>query len=143
MESIERILLSSYRILIENQISQNRKDEYLFSVEEYLKQNDTEYESIMFVWKFFNILKKTERDLEIFEKKILEKETLNEAIKRLDTFCTDEKKSAQFYGFINQVAGSCEFLKFDTQELCALNLDQFRDDIEKIFLDIQKFLDES
>ena len=132
----ERRELFSYKIILENQIYYNRKAEYIFLVEEYLRENAGEDGARLFVWEFFNIFKKDNKAL-----KILEKEILQEGIQKLATFCIDPK-STEFSALINQIVGSCEFLTFDPEDTYGITLDQFRDSIEKIFFKIQKCLDE-
>ena len=132
----ERRELFSYKIILENQIYYNRKAEYIFLVEEYLKENAGEDGARLFVWEFFKIFKKDNKAL-----KILEKEILQQGIQKLATFCIDPK-STKFSALINQIVGLCEFLTFDPEDTYGITLDQFRDSIEKIFFKIQKCLDE-
>jgi hypothetical protein len=132
----ERRELFSYKIILENQIYYNRKAEYIFLVEEYLRGNAGEDGARLFIWEFFNIFKKDNKAL-----KILEKEILEQGIQKLATFCIDPK-STEFSALINQIVGLCEFLTFDPEDTYGITLDQFRDYIEKIFFKIQKCLDE-
>jgi len=132
----EDLELLSYGVILENQIYYNRKAEYISLVEEYLRENAGEDGARLFVWEFFNIFKKDNKALEILEKEILE-----QGIKRLATFCIDPK-STEFSALINQIVGSCEFLTFDPEDSYGITLDQFRDSIEKIFFKMQKYLDE-
>lgn len=126
----ERRELFSYKIILENQIYYNRKAEYIFLVEEYLKENAGEDGARLFMWEFFNIFKKDNKALEILE----------QGIKRLATFCIDPK-STEFSALINQIVGSCEFLTFDPEDSYGMTLDQFRDSIEIIFFKIQNYFD--
>jgi len=132
----ERRELFSYKIILENQIYYNRKAEYIFLVEEYLRENAGEDGARLFVWEFFNIFKKDNKAL-----KILEKEILQQGIPKLATFWIDPK-STEFSALINQIVGSCEFLTFDPEDTYGMTLDQFRDSIQKIYLKIQNFLNE-
>ena len=50
--------LLSYKIILENQIYYNRKTEYIFLVEEYLRENAGEDGARLFLWEFFIIFKK-------------------------------------------------------------------------------------
>jgi hypothetical protein len=129
----ERRELFSYKIILENQIYYNRKAEYIFLVEEYLRENAGEDGARLFVWEFFQIFKKDNKAF-----KILEKEILQEGLQRLDTFWIDPK-STEFSALINQIVGSCEFLTFDPEDTYGMTLDQFRDSIQKIYFKIQKF----
>ena len=127
----ERRELFSYKIILENQIYYNRKAEYIFLVEEYLRENAGEDGARLFVWEFFKIFKKDNKAL-----KILEKEILQQGISKLATFWIDPK-STEFSAFINQIVGSCEFLTFDPEDTYRITLDQFRDSIQKIYFKIQ------
>jgi hypothetical protein len=129
----ERRELFSYKIILENQIYYNRKAEYIFLVEEYLRENAGEDGARLFVWEFFQIFKKDNKAF-----KILEKEILQEGLQKLDTFWIDPK-STEFSALINQIVGSCEFLTFDPEDTYGMTLDQFRDSIQKIYFKIQKF----
>ena len=132
----ERRELFSYKIILENQIYYNRKAEYIFLVEEYLRENAGEDGARLFLWEFFNLFRKDNKAL-----KILEKEILEQGIQKLATFWIDPK-STEFSALINQIVGLCEFLTFDPEDTYGITLDQFRDSIEKIFFKIQKCLDE-
>ena len=127
----ERRELFSYKIILENQIYYNRKAEYIFLVEEYLRENAGEDGARLFVWEFFKIFKKDNKAL-----KILEKEILQQGIEKLATFWIDPK-STKFSALINQIVGSCEFLTFDPEDTYRITLDQFRDSIQKIYFKIQ------
>jgi len=127
----EDLELLSYGVILENQIYYNRKAEYSFLIEEYLRENAGEDGARLFVWEFFKIFKKDNKALEILEKEIIE-----QGIKRLATFCIDPK-STEFSALINQIAGSCEFLTLDPEDTYGMTLDQFRDSIQKIYLKIQ------
>lgn len=131
----ERRELFSYKIILENQIYYNRKAEYIFLVEEYLRENAGEAGARLFLWEFFNIFRKDNKALEILEKEVLE-----QSIKRLATFCIDPK-STEFSALINHIVGHCEFLTFDPEDSYGTTLDQFRDSIEKIFFKMQKYFD--
>ena len=129
----ERRELFSYKIILENQIYYNRKAEYIFLVEEYLRENAGEDGARLFVWEFFQIFKKDNKAF-----KILEKEILQQGIPKLATFLIDPK-STEFSALINQIVGDCEFLTFDPEDNYGMTLDQFRDSIQKIYFKIQHF----
>ena len=133
----EDLELLSYHVILENQIYYNRKVEYIFLVEEYLRENAGEDGARLFVWEFFNIFKKDNKAFRILKKEILE-----QGIKRLATFYIDPK-STEFADFIDQIVGFCEFLTFDREDSYGITLDQFRDSMEKIYLKMQHFLEES
>ncbi len=116
--------LLSYKIILENQIYYNRKTEYIFLVEEYLRENAGEDGARLFLWEFFIIFKKDNKALEILE----------QGIQRLATFCINPK-STEFSALINEIVGFCQFLTFDPEDKYGITLDQFRDSIEKIFMD--------
>jgi len=133
---IEGRELFSYEIILENQVYYNRKAEYIFLVEEYLKENAGEDGARLFMWEFFNLFQKDNKALEI-----LEKEILQEGSQKLATFCIDPK-STKFSALINHIVGLCEFLTFDPEDTYGITLDKFRDSIEKVFFKMQKYLDE-
>ena len=132
----ERRELFSYQIILENQNYYNQKVEYISLVEEYLRENAGEDGARLFVWEFFTLFKKDNKALDILEKEILE-----QGIKRLATFYIDPK-STEFSALINQIADDCEFFTFHPEDSHKMSLDQFRDSIEKIFFKMQKYLDE-
>ena len=132
----EDLELLSYGVILENQIYYNRKAEYIFLVEEYLRENAGEDGARLFVWEFFKIFKKDNKAF-----KILEKEILQQGIPKLATFWIDPK-STEFSALINQIVSSCEFLTFDPEDTYGMTLDQFRDSIQKIYFKIQKILNE-
>lgn len=123
--------LLSYEIILENQIYYNRKAEYIFLVEEYLRKNASEDGAQLFVWEFYNIFKENNEALEVLVKEIIE-----QGIKRLATFCI-EPKSTEFSTFINDTVNLCKFLTSD-----RITFDQFRDSIEEDFIKMRKYLDE-
>lgn len=127
----EDLELLSYGIILENQIYYNRKAEYIFLVEEYLRASAGENGARLFVWKFFTIFKKHNKAL-----KVLEKEILQQGIRKLATFQIDPK-STELSALVNQIVGSCEFLTFDPEDTYGMTLNQFRDSIQKIYLKIQ------
>jgi len=88
------------------------------------------------VSEFFNIFKKDNKALEILEKEIIE-----QGIKRLATFCIDPK-STEFSALIDQIVADCEYFTFDPEDNYTLTVDQFRDSIEIFFFKMQKYLDE-
>ena len=121
----EDLELLSYGVILENQIYYNRKAEYTFLVEEYLRENAGEDGARLFVWEFFKIFKKDNKALEI-----LEKEILHQGIRKLATFRIDPK-STEFSALINEIVGSCESLTFDPKDTYRMTLDQFRDSFRK------------
>ena len=123
----ENLELLSYSVILENKIYYNRKAEYIFLVEEYLRESAGEDGARLFVWEFFKIFKKDNKAL-----KILEKEILQQGIQKLVTFQMDPK-STEFSALVDQIEGSCESLT-DTD---GMTLNQFRDSIQKIYLKIQ------
>lgn len=132
----ERRELFSYKIILENQIYYNQKVEYISLVEEYLRENAGKDGAGLFRWEFFNIFRKNNKAFDI-----LEKEVLQEGLQRLATFLI-APKSTKFSALINQIVGYCEFLTFDPEDTYGINENQFRDSIEKIFLKMEKYLDD-
>ena len=65
----ERRELFSYKIILENQIYYNRKAEYIFLVEEYLRENAGEDGARLFVLEFFKIFKKDNKALKFLKMK--------------------------------------------------------------------------
>ena len=123
--------LLSYSIILENQIYYNRKVEYSFLIEEYLRENAGEDGARLFVWEFSNIFQNDNKAL-----KILEKEILQQGIQKLNTFQLDPK-STEFSALINDVIGCCELLTFNPEDRYGMTLEQFRESIQKIYLEIQ------
>lgn len=132
----EDLELLSYGVILENQIYYNRKAEYIFLVEEYIRENAGEDGARLLVWEFFKIFKK---DNEAF--KILEKEILQQGIPKLATFWIDPK-STEFSALVNKIVCDCEFLTFDPEDTYGMTLDQFHDSIQKIYFKIQHFRNE-
>lgn len=127
----ENVELLSYGVILENQIYYNQKAEYIFLIEEYLRESAGEDGARLFVWEFFKIFKKDNEALEV-----LEKEILQQGIQKLATFQIDPK-STEFSALVNQIVGCCEFLTFDPEDTYGMTLDQFHDSIQKIYLKIQ------
>ena len=126
----EGLELLSYGVILENQIYYNRKAEYIFLVEEYLRENAGEDGARLFVWEFFEIFRKDNKAL-----KILEKEILQQGIQKLATFQIDPK-STEFSALVEDIFGFCECLTFDHEDTYGITLDQFRDLIQQIYLEI-------
>ena len=126
----EELELLSYRVILDNQIYYNWKAEYIFLVEEYLRQGAGEDGARLFVWKFFKIFNKDNKAL-----KVLEKEILQQGSQKLATFQINPK-STEFSALVNQIIGSCEFLTFDPEDTYRMTIDQFCDSIQKIYLKI-------
>ena len=132
----EDVELLSYGVILENQIYYNRKAEYIFLVEEYIRENAGEDGARLFVWEFFKIFKKDNKAF-----KILEKEILQQGIPKLATFWIDPK-STEFSALVTKIVGDCEFLTFDPEDTYGMTLDQFCDSIQKIYFKIQHFRNE-
>ena len=126
----EGLELLSYSIILENQINYNRKAEYIFLVEEYLRESAGEDGAHLFIWEFFKIFKKDIKALGI-----LEKEILQQGIQKLATFQMDPK-STEFSALVEDIFGFCECLTFDHEDTYGITLDQFRDLIQQIYLEI-------
>ena len=75
--------LYSYKIMLENQIYYNRRDEYICLINKYLKGKIC---FGLFLWEFFSLRRE---NLQAFD--VIEKEILKQGISRLDTFCIDSK----------------------------------------------------
>lgn len=135
----EDLELLSYKVILEPQIHYNQKADYIFLIEEYLRENSDKAGARLFVWEFFRIfnkINKINKTLEIFEKEILE-----QGIQRFDSFSI-HPKSTEFCDLIYIIASDCEFLTFDPEDTNGMTLDEFHDSIEKIFFQMQQCLDE-
>ncbi len=130
---IERRELLSYGVMLENQIYYNRKAEYTFLVEEYLKENEGEAGARMFQWDFCTLFKEDNQAVEIFEKEILE-----EGIGKLENFEMDSK-SKEFSVLINDLFGSCEFLTFNPEDSSGITVEEFKSEVKKTFLEMKKY----
>jgi len=131
----EGLELLSYNIVLQDQIYYNQRAVYISLIEQYLREssNSGEDGGRLFVWEFFTIFK---NDNNIF--KILKKEILQHGIQKLVTVRSQiDSKSTEFSILVNHIAGYCEFLTFDPEDSDGMTLDQFRDSIQKIYLEIQ------
>ena len=131
--SKEEFELLSYGIMLENQIYYNRKAEYIYLVEEYLKENGGEAGARMFQWDFCTLFKEDNQAVEIFEKEILE-----EGSGKLENFEIDSK-SKEFSVLINDIFGSCEFLTFNPEDSSGITVEEFKSEVEKTFLEMKKY----
>jgi len=131
--SKEEFELLSYGIMLENQIYYNRKGEYIYLVEEYLKENGGEAGARMFQWDFCTLFKEDNQAVEIFEKEILE-----EGSGKLENFEIDSK-SKEFSVLINDIFGSCEFLTFNPEDSSGITVEEFKSEVEKTFLEMKKY----
>lgn len=133
--SKEEFELLSYGVMLENQIYYNRKAEYTFLVEEYLRENVGEAGARMFQWDFCTLFKEDNQAVEIFEKEILE-----EGIGKLENFEMDSK-SKEFSVLINDIFGSCQFLTFNPEDSSGITVEEFKSEVKKTFLEMKKYSD--
>jgi hypothetical protein len=137
--------LLSYKIILQQQLCYNRKDEYISLIEEFLKETAGKDgdrlagRSGLFRWQFLILWRYMISDSEILEKEILE-----QGIQRLTSFYIDPK-SREFGDLIEEIRDLCEFLTFDFEEIeepeeieeVEINPDEFRTSIEKIYFEIK------
>jgi hypothetical protein len=131
--------LLSYKIILEQQLCCNRKDQYISLVEEYLKETagkDGDDLSDLFRWEFLILWRQIISDLEIFEKEIRD-----QGIQKLTTFYIDPK-SREFFDLIYEIRDLCEVLTFNPEDIdeFGIHSDEFRTSIEKIYFEIKQFL---
>jgi hypothetical protein len=112
---------------LESQIYYNRKDEYLFLIKEYRAET---IDPVLFKLVFLQIYRKGMEALNILKKDF----------KQLSTFSIDSK-SDEFGSLICEIFKNCDPL-FDLEENHGITENQFRDSIEKIFFQMQKYFDE-
>lgn len=127
--------LLSYGIMLENQIYYNRKAEYIYLVEEYLRENGGEAGARMFQWDFCTLFKEDNQTARILKKEILE-----EGIGKLDNFDIDSK-SKEFSVLINDIFGSCEFVTFNPEDSSGITVEEFKSELKKTFLEMKKYSD--
>jgi hypothetical protein len=129
--------LLSYGILLEGQISYNRKDDYLSLIEDYRRGT---IDAVIFRLAFLKMSREDNQTLDILKKDL----------KRLSTFSIDSK-SEGFSSLIGEILGICDALfDFDSEDSSEITENQFRDSenqfrdaIEQIFFEMQKFFDGS
>ena len=111
--------LLSYQIILENKIYYNQRMKYIGLVEEYLRENNgLDLDAAkFFVWESFEIL---------------ENEIRKQGIEKLSTFSMDPQ-ATEFFSLINEIAGVCELVTFDSNDSGGLIFNQFHNLIEKIY----------
>lgn len=128
----EYLELVSYGIVLESQIYYNRKAEYLCLIEGYKTGT---IDAVLFRLAFLKMYREDNKAVKILKKDF----------QRFSTFLIDSK-SYEFSPLINQIFDDCDALTFDfdpeDEESYRITKDQFRDSIETIFFQMQKFFDE-
>ena len=130
-DKIEYRELLSYGVILYNQIIYNRRHDYIFLIEKYII-NETD--SLLLRLQFFQI-QREDRDL----KKDLEKN-----FEQLSNVLID-LKSEEFSLLIADIFDACEALKSnsDPEEAYGITELQFRDFLEKTFLQMKKYCNKS
>lgn len=82
----------------------------------------------MFQWDFCTLFKEDNQAVEILE----------EGIGKLKNFEMDSK-SKEFSVLINDLFGSCEFLTFNPEDSGGITVEEFRSEVEKTFLEMNKY----
>lgn len=121
--------LLSYGVILYNQIIYNRRHDYISLIEKYLTN---EIDSLLLRLQFFQIQRE--------DKKI--KKDLEKNFERLSNVLIDSK-SGEFSLLIKDIFDACEALKYDSEpeETYGITELQFRDFLEKIFLQMEKYSD--
>ena len=68
--------LNSYSIIVENQIYYNRKDEYIFLVEQYLSEDEGKVGARLFISDFYDLFRKDNIIVDNFQAEIVQKTML-------------------------------------------------------------------
>lgn len=118
----------SHGAAVQNQISYNRKDDYLSLIKEYL---DERMDSKIFISEF----------LELQDEDCKAEEILSKNFKQLSTFSIDSKLD-EFSSLIEQISNECT-LAFDyyPKDSYRIKEDEFRDYIKSMFFQIKNCLD--
>lgn len=111
LNDVEKLELLSYQVILENQIYYNQRDLYISFIEEYLREKDAGTDGIgLFIYEFFALSRKSQRDFRTLEAEILEK-----GISRLENFSINSE-STKFGGLIEDIFGECEFYDKDISD---------------------------
>ena len=121
--------LLSYGVIVYDQIIYNRRHDYISLIEKY---GTKEIDSLVLRLQFFQ----TQRE----DRKI--QEDLEKNFERLSNLLIDSK-SGEFSLLIQDIFDACEALKSDSEpeEAYGITELQFRDFLEKIFLQMEKYSD--
>jgi len=121
--------LLSYGAILYHQIIYNRRHDYICLIKKYLTN---EIDSLLLRLEFFQIQRE--------DRKI--KKDVEKNFQRLSNILIDSK-SGEFSLLINDIFEACEALKCDSEpeEAYGITELQFRDFVEKIFLQMEKYSD--
>ena len=104
LNGVEERELSSYKIILENQIYYNQRDLYISFIEEYLRENAAGTDGTgLFIYEFFALYRESQGDCRALEAEILET-----GISRLENFSINSE-STKFGELIEDIFGECEF----------------------------------
>ena len=104
LNGVEERELSSYKIILENQIYYNQRDLYISFIEEYLRENAAGTDGTgLFIYEFFALYRESQGDCRALEAEILET-----GISRLENFSINSG-STKFGELIEDIFGECEF----------------------------------
>ena len=111
LNNVEEGELLSYEIILENQICYNQRDLYISFIEEYLREKHAGTDGTgLFIYEFFALSRKSQRDFRTLEAEILET-----GISRLENFSINSE-STKFGGLIEDIFGECEFYDKDISD---------------------------
>ena len=126
----EKLELLSYKIILENQIYYNQRDLYISFIEEYLREKDAGTDGTgLFIYEFFTLYGKSQRD-----SRTLEAEILETGISRLENFSINSE-STKFGDLIEDIFGECEFYDKDLSDISD---ESFRSLIRRILLEMKE-----
>jgi hypothetical protein len=127
LNAVEERELSSYKIILENQIYYNQRDFYLSFIEEYLRENAAgTYGTGLFIYEFFALDRESQGDCRALEAEILET-----GISRLENFSINSE-STKFGELIEDIFGECEFYDKDISD------ESFRSLIREALLEMKE-----
>ena len=128
-DEVEYSELLSYGVILHHQIIYNRRHEYISLIEKYVTN---EIDSLLLKLQFFKIQREDRQIVEDLEKNF----------ERLSNVLIDSK-SGEFSPLIQDIFDACEVVKSDSEpeEAYGITELQFRDFLEKIFLQMEKYSD--
>lgn len=127
LNGVEERELSSYKIILENQIYYNQRDLYISFIEEYLRENAAGTDGTgLFIYEFFALYRESQGDCRALEAEILET-----GISRLENFSINSE-STKFGELIEDIFGECEFYDKDISD------ESFRSLIREALLEMKE-----
>lgn len=128
-QSLEERELSSYQIILSNQVFYNDRSLYISLIEEYLTENAGSAGSRLFVYEFYKLWRRS-----IAKYATLEHEILDQGISRLNNFSINSE-SKKFSELLEDIFTECQF-KYEEE----MTDDVFRWLIKNQFLEIKECL---